>query len=104
MSAQPSPTTFESRDSVFCYFDDTNLEVDTTRRPASDEFVRRCVSDQFATDIKPEPRLTDLERVLALAREQEQFCRGAHDLFGLARCLGNQALIHKALGRSAEAL
>src|SRR5437016_5391478 len=104
MSSQPPASPFVTRDAVLDEFRDTDLEVDTTVRPAPDEVVRRYLSEQFATDLKPEPRRIDLDRLLALAREQEQFCRGANDLFGLARCLGNQALIHKARGQVDQAL
>ncbi len=90
---------FESRDAILYEFIDTELEVDDTRRPASDESVRRGMSERFGKDQAGSPVPPQLERLLALAREREQFCRGAHDMFGLARCLGNQALFHKIAGR-----
>jgi hypothetical protein len=104
MSSQPPSCTFESRDTVLVEFKDTDLVVDTSIRPASDDFVRHYISQEFATDLKNGPQRPDLDRLLALAREREQFCRGANDFFGLARCLGNQALIQKARGQLDEAM
>jgi hypothetical protein len=46
--------------------------------------------------LKSDQPRSGLDRLLILAREREQFCRGANNLFGLGRCLGNQALIQKA--------
>jgi hypothetical protein len=104
MSSQHPAPTFESQDAVFFDFKDTDLEVDTAPHQVSDESLRRYVSQWFATDLKTESRGPDLDRLLGLAREREQFCRGANDLFGLARCLGNQALIQKARGHLEEAM
>jgi tetratricopeptide (TPR) repeat protein len=104
MSSQPPAPTFESRDVVLFEFKQEDLEVDTSPGEGNDEFIRHYVSMYFATDLRSGRDPADLERLLALAREREQFCRGANDLFGLARCLGNQALIQKARERNEEAL
>src|SRR4051812_42129774 len=104
MSAQPQASRTESHDSVLCYFEDSDLGLPTSNPQDDDDFLRQYVSRYFATDLRTEPPRTDLERLLSLAREREQFCRGANDNFGLARCLGNQALIQKARSHHDEAL
>ncbi len=104
MSSQTPSSGFESRDTVLFAFADTDLDMDNRPGPASDDFVRHYVSMYFAISLNPDPRRSDLDRLLALAREREQFCRGANDFFGLARCLGNQAVILKARGQAEAAL
>jgi hypothetical protein len=104
MSAPASRSSSESRDAVLFYFQDTDLGTAPSQPGDDDDFVRHYVSMYFANDLQPGPRRTDLDRLLALAREREQFCRGAGDLIGLARCLGNQALIQKARDQVEEAL
>jgi hypothetical protein len=82
-----------------------DAEFKSGPQPASDESMRHYISQWFYPDLRTGPeRAAHLERVLALAREREQFCRGANDLFGLNRCLGNQALIQKARGKFEESL
>jgi hypothetical protein len=104
MSSSNPPPRFESRDTTLCIFQDTDLQVTTAGRAVRDETLRRFLSEQFGTDLGVKSFRGDFERLLPPAREQEFFCRGANNLFGLARCLGDQALIHKAQGRSEETL
>ena len=76
----PTPT-FESRDTVLFCFQDTDLEEGISSPQYKEEFVRHYVSMYFAIDLKTDPDRPDLDRTLALAREREQFCRGANDFF-----------------------
>jgi len=102
-SSLPLPG-FESRNSILVEFRDTDMPPENGPRTVQDETIRRYFSLYLPTKLSTDGPHGDLDRSLALACEQEQFCRGARDLFGVARCLGNQALIQKARGRAEEAL
>jgi hypothetical protein len=104
MNSHSLNPSFESRDAFVVVLNDSDLEVDTSPGQASDESLRRYLRQWFATDLKSDAPAANFERLLILAREGEQFCRGSNDLFGLARCLGNQALVHKACGNSEKAM
>ena len=70
----------------------------------SDASIRHHISMCFAIEVSADRPPAVLDHLLTLAREREQFCHGAHDLFGLNRCLGNQALIQQARGQHQDAL
>ncbi len=75
-SLVPGPR-FESRDVIFYEFSDVDHVPITPGQPPSDDFVRRRMSDHFGQD-QPGSRVPPrLERLLALAQEREQYCRGA---------------------------
>jgi hypothetical protein len=49
MSSPPPSSPFRSYNAVLFEFKDTDLEVDTSPRPAPDEIVRRLLSERFLT-------------------------------------------------------
>jgi tetratricopeptide (TPR) repeat protein len=91
-------SSLESLDSIYFEFNDLDGSADSTVRPVPDVVLRQLISQQLLNEQALLRQGEDLERILALAREQEQACRQSGDLGGLSRCLGNLALVLKALG------
>jgi hypothetical protein len=97
-------TSLESLDTLYFEFNDLDMPAETTVRPSSEAILRWVFSQRPLGEQSLGNGWTDLARLLAIGREQELSCRQRGDRLGLACCLGNLALIHKAKGDAQAAL